>query len=79
MSSTVMTALLQCQQYTLIVVLQCTAMICQSINPDCFWKPIKLLELITLSMPKSLMADTNTWLTSYTPVGKSYVYWYKQV
>ena len=39
--NTVITALLQCQQYILIVVLQCTAIICQSINPDCFWKIVK--------------------------------------
>ena len=42
--NTVITALLQCQQYTSIVVLQCSAIICQSINPYCFWKPIKLLR-----------------------------------
>ena len=42
--NTFMNALLECHQYTLIVLLQCIAIICQSINPDCFWKPIKLLR-----------------------------------
>ena len=44
----VMTALSQCQQYTLIVLLQCTTIICYSINPDCFQKPIKLLRTHTV-------------------------------
>ena len=44
--NTVISALLQCHQYTLIVVLQCIVIIFQSINSDysCFWKPIKLLR-----------------------------------
>ena len=42
--NTVMIALLECHQYTLIVPLQYIVIICQSINPDCFWKPIKLLR-----------------------------------
>ena len=45
--NTVLTALLQCHQCTLIVVVQRIAIIFQSINPNCrcFWKPIKLLRI----------------------------------
>ena len=42
--NTVMTTLLEYHQYTLIVLLQCIAMLYHYINPNCYGKPIKLLE-----------------------------------
>ena len=42
--NTVMTVLLECTKYTLIVLLQCIAIICQFINPDGFWKLIKSIR-----------------------------------
>ena len=66
--NTVMTALLECHQYTLIVLLQCIAIICQSINPDHFWKPIKLL--------RTHPVDAEMSNGNYRYLGKSYVYVY---
>ena len=70
-----MTALLECHQYTLIVPLQYITIICQSINPDCFGKPIILLRTHHLVDAK-ISDGSYRYLTSYRT---SHVYWYRQV
>ena len=70
-NNTVITAVLECHQYTLIVLLQFIAIICQSINPDCFWKPIKLL--------RTHPVDAEISDNSYKCLAKSHINRYKQV
>ena len=66
-----MTALLQWYEDISIVLLQCMAITCRFINPDCFWKPIKPL--------RTHPVDAEISNGSYRYPGKSHVYWYKQV